>query len=483
MKVAIFVLLCLGTVFADYATEEGVLVLTDSTLAPALEEFDYVLGEFYAPWCGHCKKLAPEFATAAQQLAESNPNVRLAKVDCTTEKEACAKYDVKGFPTLKFFTKGNDQPIAYEAGRTAPEIVSWLKKKTGPASVQVSSVDQAEKLASDNEVAVLFFGAPGSDAHTAYLSAANSFEDVSFGHTDEQAVRDKYEVQGEAVVLLKKFDEGRNTLTEGLSASEIRDFINANKNPTIVPFDQKAAQRIFGEGHDSLFLIVGDNEAGSHAESVFRSIANELKGKITLSIAKIEDSLGGRLAEYIGVARDHLPALRIVQPGNNNQKFIYDNELSVENLRTFVSHFLEGKLKPYFKSEEIPAEPYDDNVRVIVGKNYEDVVLDTNSDVLVEYYAPWCGHCKSLAPILSAVGAKIKNVPGLVVAKMDSTANEVEGVSIQGFPTIKFYPKGNKSNPIDFSGERTEEGFIQFFRENSSADLSSLAKKVEDIDL
>jgi len=483
MKVAILVLLCIASVFAtEYATEEGVLVLTDNTWGSAVEEFDFILGEFYAPWCGHCKKLAPEYAAAAQQLAESNPNVKLAKVDCTVEKDTCGKFDVKGFPTLKFFTKGGE-PIAYEGGRTAPEIVNWLKKKTGPASVQVTSVEQAEKLASDSDVAVLFFGAPDSEAQTAFLAAANAFEDVAFGHTDSQAVREKYEVQGEGLVLLKKFDEGRNTHTGGLSVSEIKDFINTNKDPTIVPFDQKAAQKIFGEGVDSIFLITGDNEAGSKAEEVFRSIANELKGKITLSIAKIEDSLGGRLAEYIGVTRDHLPAVRIVQPGNNNQKFVYENEVSGENLLTFVKDFIAGKLKPYFKSEAIPEEPFEDNVRVVVGKNFEDVVLDPNSDVLVEFYAPWCGHCKTLAPILSAVGAQVRDVQGLVVAKMDSTANEVEGVSIQGFPTIKFYPKGNKQNPVDYNGERTEEGFINFFRENSAADLSSVAKKVQDIEL
>lgn len=482
MKVAIFALLCIATVFAQYDTDGNVLVLKSSDFAQAIEEFDYVLGEFYAPWCGHCKKLAPEYLQAAEQLASSNPNVKLAKVDCTTEQEVCSKFGVQGYPTLKFFTKGSSEPMPYEGGRTAGEIVNWLKKKTGPASVQLHSVEEAEKLASDNEVAVIFLGAPDSEAQSQFLAAANTFDDISFGHTNDQAVKQKYGVEGEGVVLLKKFDEGQNVHTSGFSVSEIKDFINANKNPTVVTFDQKAAQRIFGEGHDSIFLITGDNEAGSQAEGIFRSIAHELKGKITLSVAKIEDSLGGRLAEYIGVAREHLPAIRIVQPGKNNQKFIYDLEVTAENLKNFVSEFFTGKLKPYFKSESIPAEPYEDNVRVIVGKNYDDLVLDPNSDALVEYYAPWCGHCKSLVPIFSAVGSRVKDVEGLVIGKMDATANEVEGLNIQGFPTIKFYKKGNKSNPIDFNGERTEEGFINFLKEHSSADLSSVAQKLTHTD-
>jgi protein disulfide-isomerase A1 len=93
--------------------------------------------------------------------------------------------------------------------------------------------------------------------------------------------------------------------------------------------------------------------------------------------------------------------------------------------------------------------------------------MDSSKDVLVEFYAPWCGHCKSLAPIYDEVAAKLANNPNIIVAKMDSTANEAEGVNVQGFPTIKFYSATDKT-PVDFNGDRTVEGFTKFLKEKGT---------------
>lgn len=91
--------------------------------------------------------------------------------------------------------------------------------------------------------------------------------------------------------------------------------------------------------------------------------------------------------------------------------------------------------------------------------------MDETKDVLVEYYAPWCGHCKSLAPIYEELATKLKGNKNLVIAAMDATANEAEGVNIEGFPTIKFYPANNKAG-LDYKGGRTLEDIEKYLREN-----------------
>lgn len=77
----------------------------------------------------------------------------------------------------------------------------------------------------------------------------------------------------------------------------------------------------------------------------------------------------------------------------------------MDNLRDFVNDLLASKLEPYVKSEPLPKE--DGPVKVAVGKNFKELVTDSGRDALVEFYAPWCGHCQKLTPIWDELGEKV----------------------------------------------------------------------------
>ena len=78
------------------------------------------------------------------------------------------------------------------------------------------------------------------------------------------------------------------------------------------------------------------------------------------------------------------------------EKYLYTGAWNQEDVRVWIQTFLDGKLERHFKSEEIPA-PTNAPVKTIVGKNYEEIVHKPNSHVLVEFYAPWCHHCKKVS--------------------------------------------------------------------------------------
>ena len=71
----------------------------------------------FAPWCGHCKALAPEYEEAATSLKEKD--IHLAKIDCTEEADLCQNYGVEGYPTLKVF-RGPENITPYGGQRKAP---------------------------------------------------------------------------------------------------------------------------------------------------------------------------------------------------------------------------------------------------------------------------------------------------------------------------------------------------------------------------
>ena len=80
--------------------------------------------------------------------------------------------------------------------------------------------------------------------------------------------------------------------------------------------------------------------------------------------------------------------------------------LSVANLEQFARDLAAGKVEPHMKSEPIP-EPNDEAVVTVVAKNFNEIVNDETKDVLIEFYAPWCGHCKSLAPVYEELAQKV----------------------------------------------------------------------------
>jgi len=249
--------------------DSGVRALTAATFDSTVDNTPSFV-EFYAPWCGHCKHLAPEYEIVGQTFSRFQSSVVIAKVDCDAEGGLCSKHGIQGFPTLKFFNKGDVQN--YEGERTAEGIISFINEITG------------------------------------------------------------------------------------------------------------------------------------------------LRAKIPKAPSKVVD---------------------------------------------------------------------------LNGDTFDKLVLQSNKHVFVEFFAPWCGHCKQLAPDWEKLAIVFENEPNIIVAKVDSTKHELlaSKYKVEGYPTLYFFGADQKENkPLLYSGERDLPTMIEFLNEHCGTSrtfdgrLNELAGRIEKFD-
>lgn len=460
----LFLLISPLVIFADeIAEEDGVLVLTQDNFQSAIDSNDHILVEFYAPWCGHCKQLVPEYSKAAQKLSADGHAIKLAKVDATQHTALAEQYGVRGYPTLKFFKKKTI--VDYGGGRTSEDIVNWLLKKTGPPAKEFTSVEEVKKFIEDNKVVIAgFFKNVDSDLSKAFNEVASKVDDLVFITSTSDDVLAEYAISDDKVVIFKKFDEGRVDYEGAADETALRKFATTQSLPLVVEFNHETAQKIFG-GEIKSHLLVFFSKAAGHYESHFepvQTVAKDHREKVLFVTINTDEEDHGKILEFFGMTKEEVPSMRLIKLEEDMAKYKPASpEITVENVRSFVADFLEGKLKQHLLSQALP-EDWDKNpVKVLVASNFDEVAFDKSKHVLVEFYAPWCGHCKQLAPIFDKLGEKFADRSDILVAKMDATVNELEHTKITSFPTLKLYTKDD-NQVIEYNGERVLEALSQF---------------------
>lgn len=159
---------------------------------------------------------------------------------------------------------------------------------------------------------------------------------------------------------------------------------------------------------------------------------------------------------------------------SKNYKF-ENNKFDVGKYKDFIQQYVDGKIKPYVKSEAMP-EDNSGPVKIVTGQNFEDIVTE-DKDVFIEFYAPWCGHCKSLEPKWNELGEKLSTQDDVVVAKLDATANDYPNppYAVSGYPTVYFKPAGK--TPIKYEGGREVTDMYKFVKKNATKFVPSKSKK------
>ncbi|KAF8394636.1 hypothetical protein HHK36_020850 [Tetracentron sinense] len=218
-----------------------VVVLTEENFEKEVGQDRGALVEFYAPWCGHCKKLAPEYENLGASFKKAK-SVLIGKVDCDEHKSLCSKYGVSGYPTIQWFPKGSLEPKKYEGPRNAESLAEFVNTEGGsnvkiatmPSSVVELTADNFDEVVLDETKDVLVeFYAPWcghcKNLAPTYEKVATAYkleEDVVIANLDADKYKDLAEKYGVSGFPTLKFFPKSNKAGEDYDGDrDLDDFV------------------------------------------------------------------------------------------------------------------------------------------------------------------------------------------------------------------------------------------------------------------
>jgi protein disulfide-isomerase A6 len=230
MLFAVVILASLSSVLGG-----DVIALDSSNFDSVIDGSTPALIKFYAPWCGHCKNIAPVYEELATAFKHSK-DVIIADVDADADKALGTRFNIRGFPTLKWFPAGSKEPEEYNSGRDLSALAAFVTEKTGispvlkpepPSFVKTLTSDNFDSvvLNSGNNVLVEFY-APWcghcKNLKPIYEKVAAAFANekhcvvAAIDATQAKDVADKYKIASYPTIKMfvngkvEDYDDGRN---------------------------------------------------------------------------------------------------------------------------------------------------------------------------------------------------------------------------------------------------------------------------------
>jgi protein disulfide isomerase len=394
--------------------------------------------------------------------------VVLAKIDATVEENLAKEFGIRGFPSLKLFKNGKFHQD-YNGGRTLNDIISFMEKKSGNPYTVVSSNDQVEKILAGEKYGVVvgYFEDTTSEAFLEFQSVADSEMGVNFLVFSESAAAAgclNAEYPSGTVAVVGK--DGSRHIFKGDIDTGLVSFFYSQVFPQSSNLDPEVFSKIL-----AVFKVVvtAFDFSAANAAEVRKFATEAVAAQPTLKQFFADSKMWTEALVRMGVISGKVFPTAVVF-SQTEQPISWDEEVAFDatSFSAWLNDVVAGTAKQWKKSEPVP-ESNDGPVKVVVAKNFDEIVLDKSKNVLLEFYAPWCGHCKNLEPTYKSLGEHFANHANVVIAKMDGTANYVdEAYKIEGFPTIKFFPAGDKSDVLAYEGTRTLDDLIEFVESNSN---------------
>jgi len=505
--------------------EDGIRALSDAEKASAFkisgEQFDSVLMqrvalvEFYAPWCGHCKQLEPEFSEAARQLRDIVP---LVKVDATVDWGVAEKYEgTRQYPTLKLFRYGKPFDFDIAQPATASGIVKRMLHEAKPAVIDFSGGEELGEWLRQQEGSVLVgIGLSAVDRiqlerqalrlkqdHNLPIAAVPplTMDDADAILVDDGRLGDGSELMaagGLCLVLSSRYRVSKRERGVALlqtssdwDAEALDAEIIAQRLPLVGELSGATAPHYLPEltGLPLLQLWVPrldfrrDPKGANYIANRMRRIAEPLRHRLNVALrlydpvklAQSRDAThyGLKTGATAGIDDSFAVTIWSDFPASGPQQFVWRGlvelnknakSFKMNGLKEWVDGAIDGTESPYrVKSEpRMYAHTRTGLTRTTAATFYRDI-SNRSQPALLHVHRSSCTECRALMPRWSAL-ASVLEEEGLTVATLDAAKNTMpRDYYTSDFPGILFKPPGVRSKPRSYDRqEKTLSDFLLF---------------------
>ncbi|XP_015867599.3 protein disulfide isomerase-like 1-6 [Ziziphus jujuba] len=430
-----------------------VLELNSDNTKKAIDDNEFVLVLGYAPWCPRSAELMPQFAEAATSLRELGSPLLMAKLDAERYPKAASFLEIKGFPTLLLFVNGTSH--VYTGGFSAEEIVIWARKKTGVPVIRISSVKEAEEFLKKYHTYVVgFFENFEGPEYKEFVKTATADNEIQFIEVSDTEVANVVFPNTEPTNLffgIVKSEPERYTAYEGTFEMEkLLQFLDYNKFPLVTKLTETNSVRVYSSPVKLQVTVFAEVNEFNKLLKPLQDVARKFKSEVMFIYIDITDeNLAKPFLTLFGLEESK----KIVVTGFDNKansKFLLESDPTPSNIEEFSSGLLHGTLSPYYKSQPIP-DNKDASIHVIVGKTFDDLVLSSPKNVLLEVFTPWCINCEATSKQVEKLAKHFKGLDTIVFGRFDASLNEHPKLQVDDYPTLLFYPASDKANPIKLS--------------------------------
>nr|VDD01116.1 unnamed protein product [Brassica oleracea] len=444
-----------------------VLELTGDNAKRVVDGNEFVLVLGYAPWCARSADLMPRFSEAATGLKEIGSPVLMAKIDGDRYGKVASELEIKGFPTLLLFVNGTSQP--YTGGFSAEDIVIWVQKKTGSSIITVNTLDEAQRFLNKYHTFALglFHKLEGSE-YNEFVKAAKSDNEIQFVETSDNDVAKllfPHLKTNTVFIGLVKTEAERYTVYDGpYKMEKLLEFLGNNKFPLITRLTESNTVWVYSSPVKLQVMIFSKADVFQNLAQSLEDLARKFKSKLMLIYVDItNENLAMPFLTLFGI--DHANKTVVAAFDNNlNSKYLLESDPSPSNIEEFCSGLADGTVSHYYRSEPVP-DNENASIVTVVGKTFDELVLNSHENVLLEVHTPWCVNCEAMSKQVLKLAKHFKGFKNLVFARIDASVNEHAKLQVDDFPTILLYKSGEKEKPLKLSTKHSAKDMAVFINE------------------